>query len=86
MSSPRNDPAIAETWLIPRAMPRWRAGNASVRIAVAFANSIAPPMPWPIRPTISHIAPEPPWKGSTESSTEKTENTAKPRLYIFTRP
>ena len=24
--------------------------------------------------------------GSTESSTEKTEKTRKPRLYIFTRP
>ena len=36
-----NEPAIAATWLMPRAMPRRSAGNASVRIAVEFANSIA---------------------------------------------
>ena len=86
MIRPRNDPAMAETWLMPSAMPRWWAGNASVRIAVELANSIAPPTPCPIRITISHIAPEPPVKGSTDSSTEKTENTRKPRLYILTRP
>ena len=40
-----NPPAIAATWLIPSANPRRSAGNASVRIAVEFANSIAAPTP-----------------------------------------
>jgi hypothetical protein len=40
---PMNEPAIAATWLMPRAMPRCRAGNASVRIAVELAKIIAPP-------------------------------------------
>ena len=52
-----NEPAIAATWLMPSAMPRWLAGNASVRIAVELANSIAPPMAWTTRQRISHIAP-----------------------------
>ncbi len=52
-----NDPAIAATWLTPSAMPRWRAGNASVRIAVELANSIAPPIAWTTRQPISHSAP-----------------------------
>ena len=50
-------PAIAATWLMPSAMPRRSAGNASVMIAVELANSIAPPTPWTIRQPISHNAP-----------------------------
>ena len=45
MISPRKHPAMAATWLMPRAMPRWLDGNASVRMAVELANSIAPPTP-----------------------------------------
>ena len=40
-----NEPAIAATMLTPSAVPRWLAGNASVRIAVELAKSIAPPTP-----------------------------------------
>ncbi len=38
-------------------MPRWLAGNASVRIAAEFAISIAPPKACTIRHKISHSAP-----------------------------
>ena len=49
---PMNDPAIAATMLVPRAMPRWCGGKASVRMALELASSIAPPTPWRIRITI----------------------------------
>jgi hypothetical protein len=38
--------------LIPSAIPRWLAGNASVMIAAAFASRQAPPMPWTTRQTM----------------------------------
>ena len=38
--------------LIPRAIPRWLAGKASVMIAAALASRQAPPTPWTIRKTI----------------------------------
>ncbi len=56
---PMNEPAMAATWLMPIAMPRRSAGNASVRIAVEFANSIAAPTPCTNRHKISHSAPAP---------------------------
>ena len=65
---PMKLPAIAATWLRPRAKPRLLAGNASVRIAVELANSIAPPTPCTKRQTISHIAPGPPLNGSRQSA------------------
>jgi hypothetical protein len=83
---PMNEPAIAATWLMPSAMPRWRAGNASVRIAVELAKIMPPPTPCTTRQAISHMAPEPAVSGSRESAIEATEKTTKPRLYIFTRP
>src|SRR6478736_3948159 len=43
ISRPRNDPATAATMFTPNAIPRWFAGNASVRIADDAAISIAPP-------------------------------------------
>ena len=61
-------------------MPRWLAGNASVRIADDDAISIAPPTPWITRQAISHIAPPPRWNGSNDSATAATVNTTKPRL------
>ena len=54
-----NEPAMAATWLMPSAIPRWLAGNASVRIAVELANNIDAPMPWTTRQLISHRAPGP---------------------------
>src|ERR1035441_3707949 len=42
-SKPRNCPQITEIWLMPSAMPRWRAGKAPVRMAAELAISIAPP-------------------------------------------
>ena len=75
-----NDPAMAATWLIPRANPRRLAGNASVRIAVAFANSMAAPTPWTTRHRMIHSAPEPWRNGSMASATEPIVKTTKPRL------
>ncbi len=49
---PMNDPAIAATMLVPRAMPRCRGGKASVRMALELARSMAPPIPWSTRITI----------------------------------
>ena len=59
--SPMNDPPIAATWLIPMAMPRWSDGNASTRIALELAKSIAPPTPCTRRHSTSQSAPVPPW-------------------------
>jgi len=79
-SSPISWPEIAEIWLTPSAMPRCRAGNASVRIAAAFAISIAPPNACTIRQPISHSAPALPASGSSESAMEAAVKTTKPRL------
>ena len=54
---PMNVPLVAATPLIPRAMPRWLAGKASVRMAAELAKSMAPPTPWKIRPMIRKRAP-----------------------------
>ncbi len=81
-----NEPAIAATPLIPSARPRWFSGNASVMIAPELANSIAPPTPCPIRIAISHSAPALPFSQVAASSSENSVKTAKPRLYIRTRP
>jgi hypothetical protein len=85
-SSPRNWPASAVIWLMPRAIPRCRAGKASVRIAAELAVSMDPPKACTIRKPISHSAPEPPVSGSSESASEAQEKIAKPMLYIRTRP
>ena len=55
-------------------------------IAEELAKSMAPPTPWPIRMAISQIAAPGPCSQVTDSRIEKTVKTAKPRLYIFTRP
>ncbi len=75
-----NWPAMAATWLVPSANPRWSAGNASVRIAAELAVSMDPPMAWGTRQPISHSAPRVPWNGSNDSSTEARVNTTKPAL------
>ena len=77
-SSPRNDPAMAATWLMPSAMPRWWAPNASVMIAVEFANSIAPPTPCTTRQPISHSAPALPCQGTSASATDAAVKTTNP--------
>jgi hypothetical protein len=86
MTSPMNEPAIAATPLMPSARPRWWTGKASVRIALEFANSIAPPMPWTTRMPISHSAALVPVIHVTASNAEPSVKTAKPRLYMRTRP
>ena len=48
---------MAATLLMPRPRPRWSAGKASVMMAEELAKSMAPPTPWPIRITMSQIAP-----------------------------
>ena len=47
-----NMPLTPTMLLIPSAMPRWRAGKASVMIAAALASRHAPPMPCTMRKTI----------------------------------
>ena len=79
-SSPTNWPEIPAIWLMPSAMPRWLAGNASVRIAAELAISIAPPKACTTRQPISHSAPPPPVSGSSDSAIEASVKTTKPRL------
>ena len=79
-SRPMNWPEMPTIWLTPSAMPRLLAGNASVRMAAELAISIEPPNAWPIRHTISHMAPPPPRSGSSDSAIEASVNTTKPRL------
>ena len=81
-----NDPATAAIEFSPSAMPRWLAGNASVRIAVEFANRKAPPMPCTTRQRISHSAAAGPCMQVTDKAIEATAKTAKPMLYMRTRP
>ena len=83
---PMNEPAMPATAFTPSARPRWLWGNASVRIAEELANrkraadALADP---------HHDQPQragAPCIQVTESSTEKTVKTAKPRLNMRTRP
>ena len=85
-SRPRNEPLTAAMPLMPMALPRSSGGNASVRMAVELANRNAPPTPWKTRMTMIQIAPAGPVSQVTDSRIEKRVNTAKPRLYILTRP
>ena len=81
-----NVPLIAAAWLIPRANPRRSGGKASVRIAAEFARSSAAPTPWKMRITISQMPPAVPVIQVMLSRSEKKVKTAKPRLYMRTRP
>ncbi len=72
--------------LMPMAIPRCATGKASVRMAVELAMSSAPPMPCTTRIPISSIAPAAPVWGVSDSPIEATVKTAKPALYIRTRP
>ena len=71
-TSPTNRPLTATMLLIPKAIPRWWEGKASVMIAAAFASRQAPPIPWMMRNTIRYIAPEVPVIQSSASSSEAT--------------
>jgi hypothetical protein len=75
-----NEPAIPATMLTPSAIPRCRAGNASVMIAAELATSIDPPTACATRQPISHSAPPPPRRGSRESITGVTVKTRNPAL------
>jgi hypothetical protein len=83
---PMNEPARAAIWFTPMAMPRSEVGKASVRMAAELAMSMAPPIPWIIRNTISSIAPARPVLQVSDRAMEARVNTAKPRLYMRTRP
>ena len=72
--------------LIPIALPRSSGGKASVRIAVELANRNAPPTPWNTRITMIQMAPACPMSQVTDSRIENSVKTAKPRLYMRTRP
>ena len=65
---------------MPRAIPRWSSGKASVRMAEEFAISIAAPSAWNSRMVISHIPAAWPCIHVTERTSEKKVKTAKPRL------
>ena len=65
---------------MPSAIPRWSAGNASVMIAVEFANSIAPPMPCTTRQPISHSAALVPCPNTSASAIEATVKITNPYL------
>ena len=84
--SPMNDPAMAAIEFRPSAVPRWLLGNASVRMAVELANRNAPPMPCTMRQKISHSAAATPCIQVRVRKIEATVKTAKPRLYMRTRP
>ena len=77
---PMKEPAMKATLLMPRPMPRCSGGKASVTMAAELENSMAPPMPWPMRIAMSQTAPAPPSSQVTERRMEKMVNTAKPRL------
>ncbi len=81
-----NEPAMAAIAFMPSAVPRWLAGNASVRMAVELANRNAPPMPCKTRQPISHSAAGTPCIQVTASRMDAKVKTAKPRLYMRTRP
>ncbi len=79
-------PLMAAAWLMPRAKPRRSGGKASVRMAAEFAINRAAPTPWKIRITISQMPPAVPVIQVMLSRSEKKVKTAKPRLYMRTRP
>jgi len=83
---PRNEPATAAMPLMPMALPRSSGGKASVMIAVELANRKAPPTPWKTRMMMIHSAPAGPVSQVTDRRIENSVNTAKPRLYMRTRP
>ncbi len=85
-SRPMNAPLTAATPLMPIALPRSLGGKASVRIALELANRNAPPTPCRIRMMMIHRTPGTPVRNVTDSRIENRVNTAKPRLYILTRP
>ncbi len=64
-TSPMNTPLTPTMLLIPSAIPRWFAGNASVRIAAEFASRNAAPTPCTMRNTTRYIAPACPVSQST---------------------
>ena len=71
---------------MPSASPRWVAGKASVRIAVEFAVSMAPPTPCTMRSTISSRAPALPVLSTSAQPTEPSVKIRKPRLNSRARP
>ena len=56
--------------LMPSAIPRWLAGNASVMIAAALASRQAPPIPCTIRNPTRYVAPARPWSQQTASNSD----------------
>ena len=80
MIRPRKDPARPATWLTPNAKPRRSGGKVSAMIAVEFAVSIAPPIPWNTRSPISSHAPAVPVFGISAQAMEPAVKIAKPRL------
>jgi hypothetical protein len=55
-------------------------------MALELANKKAPPTPWKVRMAMIQIAPPTPVNHVTDSKIENNVKTAKPRLYIRTRP
>ncbi len=84
--SPMKEPLNAAAWFTPRAMPRWFSGKASVRMAAELAMSMAAPTPWKMRMMIRYNPAASPVSQHTLRRSEKKVKTAKPRLYMRTRP
>ena len=80
-TGPRTLPAPQVTALNPIAMPRSCDGKTSVIIAIAFAESIAPPRPCNTREAISIVS-----LTARPQATEPIVKMMKPRLYMRTRP
>ena len=81
-----NTPAIPTAPLIPRAIPRWFSGKASVSTALALAKINAPPTPSMSRTRTNHSAPPRPVIHVIERRMLEPVKMAKPRLYMRTRP
>ena len=69
-TSPTNMPLTPTMLLIPSAIPRWLAGNASVMIAAEFARRHAAPMPCTILNPIRYVAPACPLSQSIVSTSD----------------
>ena len=81
-----NVPLKAAAWFTPRAMPCRLSGNTSVRMAAELAISMALAISWKTRMVISHTPAACPVIQVMLNMSEKNVNTAKPRLYVRTRP
>ena len=82
-TKPISEPARKASWLIPKALPRSFAGNASVMIAPLLEKRNAAPTPWTIRKAISSMAPASPVLGVRNNRIEPTVKMSKAQVVEF---